>query len=137
MKNGEEQPLRWMIVDDAPDILLVLSDLAAGLTDAKIDCFSSPQEALAAFTAAPEQFQFVITDLEMPGVSGLEFCRRLHEVSPNIKVLLSTASRILTGAEAKQNGFCGLLYKPFLMAAMENALIAAGVLNSSENFPAA
>lgn len=115
----------------------MLAALAVRLTDAKIECFRSPHEALAAFTAAPEQFQFVITDLEMPDISGVELCRQLRAISPEIKVLLSTGSRILTGAEALQNGFCGLLYKPFPLAAIENALMSAGVLTSSGNFPAA
>jgi len=137
MKTGTESPKRWMIVDDDADILLMLADLAAGLTTAKVDCFRSPREALTAFTAAPEQFQFIITDLEMPGMNGIEFCRCLRAVSPAVKVLLSTGSRALTGAEALQKGFCGLLYKPFPLAAIENALMSAGVLTSSGNFPAA
>jgi CheY-like chemotaxis protein len=137
MKTVMEPSRRWMIVDDDADILQVLAKLAARLTTSKIDCFRSPEEALAAFTAATEQFQFVITDLEMPGMNGLEFCRRLHVISPEVKVLLATGSRVFTGAEALQNGFCGLLYKPFPLAAIENALISAGVLAASKNFPAA
>ena len=83
---------RWMIVDDDADILYLLSHLAAQMTDAEIGCFSSPQEAVAAFAEAPDKFQFVITDLEMPGMDGIQLCRRLRAISPGIKVLLSTGS---------------------------------------------
>lgn len=117
-----------MIVDDNADVLWLLSELAAQLTDAEIGCFSSPREALAVFGGAPEKFQFVITDLEMPDMDGIEFCRRLRALSPGIKVLLSSGSRILTNAEAVQNGFCGLLPKPFPLVAMRRELALAGVL---------
>jgi hypothetical protein len=48
--------------------------------------------------------------------------------------LLATGSDILTNEDAVQKGFCGLLHKPFLIAALRNALAAAGILETpSEN----
>ncbi len=131
-----ETKTRWMIVDNDESVLLVLQELTKQLTDAEIVCFSSPNEALATFAETPEKFQCVITDLEMPGMDGIYFCRRLHAISPDVKVVLSTGSRILTNAEATQKGFCGLLFKPFPVAAMKKALAVAGIFNSArENFP--
>jgi CheY-like chemotaxis protein len=125
---------RWMIVDDSEEILALMEAIAGRLGGVAIECFNSPQTALAVFRAAPENFPLVITDLEMPGMSGLEFCRQLHEVSPAQKILLSTGSEILTDAQAAQNGFCGMLHKPFLLASLQRALAAAGVLEvASEN----
>jgi CheY-like chemotaxis protein len=111
------------------------------LSRATIECFSSPQAALKAFATTPEKFQLVITDLEMPDMSGIELCRRLHELSPTQKVLLSTGSEILTDEQAAKNGFCGLLHKPFLFASLQRSLAAAGVLemgaeNNSKQFAA-
>jgi CheY-like chemotaxis protein len=135
MKNENafetETKMRWMIVDDDENVLMVLQELAKQLTDAEIVGFSSPNEALAAFADAPEKFQCVITDLEMPGMDGIYFCRQLHAIAPDVKVLLSTGSRILTNAEAAQKGFCGLLFKPFPVAAMKKALAVAGIFNSA------
>jgi CheY-like chemotaxis protein len=130
---------RWMIVDDNKDILSLMRGIVAEFVDADIQCFHSPHAALATFAAAPEAVDFVITDLEMPGMSGLELGERLRKLSPSLKVLLSTGSEILTDGEAEQKGFCGLLRKPFPFAALRNALIAAGILkmpveNKSENF---
>jgi CheY-like chemotaxis protein len=118
---------RWMIVDDDAGVLMLLSAFVAQLTNAEIGCFSSPHEAVTAFAEAPEKFQFVITDLEMPGLDGIQLCRRLRAISPKIKVLLATGSRLLTNAEAVQNGFCGLVQKPLRGAAMKQALAAAGI----------
>jgi CheY-like chemotaxis protein len=132
---------RWMIVDDNEDILSLMQAIAARLGEAAIECFNSPKAALAAFRAAPEKFSLVITDLEMPGMSGIELCRELHEVSPAQKILLTTGSEILTDGEAAEKGFCGLLHKPFPFASLQRALGAAGVLemaaqNNPEKFAA-
>jgi CheY-like chemotaxis protein len=131
----------WMIVDDNEDILSMMQAMVARLSSAAVECFDSPQAALAVFRAAPEKFPLVITDLEMPGMNGIELCRRLRELSPAQKVLLATGSEILTDEQAAQNGFCGLLHKPFLFASLQRALAAAGLLeiageNNSENFAA-
>ena len=119
---------RWMIVDDDENILSLIYKFAARTSDADIECFLSPHEALAAFAAAPGSFELVISDLEMPGLDGIELGRQLHALSPTTKILLATGNGILTATEAVERGFCGLLCKPFLFAALENALEFAGVI---------
>ena len=106
-----------------------------------LQCFYSPHAALATFADAPEAFDFIITDLEMPGMSGIEFGSRLRKLSPVIKVLLATGSGILTEAEAVQRGFCGLLLKPFPFESLRRTLDKAGLLkapakNNFESFVA-
>ena len=132
-KPAAQRP-RWMIVDDNEDILWVLRHLAAQISGADITCFLSPCEALAAFTAAPESFELVVTDLEMPGMSGIELCERLHALLPAAKILLTTGSEIITDAEARDKGFCGLLHKPFAIETLQNTLEAVGVGTTSEHF---
>ncbi len=119
---------RWMIVDDDENMLSLMHNLVARTSDADIECFLSPYEALAAFEATPELFELVITDLEMPGLDGIELGRQLHALSPKTKILLVTGSGILTTTEAIQRGFCGLLPKPFSLTALENALEFARVI---------
>jgi len=105
----------------------LLSTSVTQLANAEIGCFSSPFEAVTAFAEAPEKFELVITDLEMPGMDGIQVCRRLRAISPKIKILLTTGSRLLTSAEAVQRGFCGMLQKPFRVDVMEKVLAAAGI----------
>jgi two-component system, cell cycle sensor histidine kinase and response regulator CckA len=138
--EGASRP-RWMIVDDNKDILSVLREIIAEFVEADVQCFHSPHAALATFASAPEAVDFVITDLEMPGMSGLELGERLRKLSPSLKILLATGSDILTDGEAAQKGFCGLLHKPFPFAELRNALASAGILktpveNKSKNFQA-
>jgi CheY-like chemotaxis protein len=124
---------RWMIVDDDQDILSLIRDIVARFSDVDIECFNSPKDALTAFQAEPEAFEFVITDLEMPGMSGVELCRRLRGLSPSLKILLSTGSEMMSDEEAAQKGFCGLLRKPFPFAALQHALEPA-TLKYSQKF---
>lgn len=119
---------RWIIVDDNLHFLSLMHAIIAEVVDADVQCFQSPHTALSAFEAAPKTVDFVITDLEMPGMNGIELGERLRKLSPALKILLVTGSGIFTNEEAAQKGFCGLLQKPFLIAALRNALAVAGIL---------
>lgn len=48
------------------------------------------EEALKALGANPEAFRAVITDLNMPGSSGLEFAHSVWKVRPGIPIILSS-----------------------------------------------
>ena len=113
---------RWMIVDDNEDILRVMSAGLENLTRAEIECYNSPQSALAAFIRSPASYELVITDFEMPGMDGVELCRRLHAVNPEQKIVLATGSGFFTDAAARHAGFSALLNKPFPLTVLKAAL---------------
>lgn len=131
--TGTARAARWMIVDDNAAILEMMHDIVERFTDASIECFNSPLTALAAFTAEPEAFELVITDFEMPGMNGMELCRELHAAAPAARVILATGSGLISDEAAAQEGFCGLLPKPFPFALLERTLAAAGVGRISAN----
>lgn len=113
---------RWMVVDDDTDALNVVAKLLAAVGDAEVCAFPSPWQALDAFAAAPESFQLVVTDLEMPGMNGVDFRRHVQSMSPEAKVLLITGAATFTEETALQNGFCGLLNKPFSIVALKQTI---------------
>jgi CheY-like chemotaxis protein len=113
---------RWLLVDDNADILRVLAAVVKTITDAEIETFCSPVEALAAFAAAPDKYELVITDYEMPGMDGVELCRRLRALIPAQMIFLATGSGFITEAGAQQAGFGALLSKPFPFAVLRSAL---------------
>jgi CheY-like chemotaxis protein len=124
---------RWMLVDDNEDILLMLSAVLANLTNAEIECYNTPQSALAAFIRSPESYGLVITDFEMPDMDGVALCRRLLALNPSQKVILATGSGFFTEAAARHAGFSALLNKPFPLADLKAAL-AENFLHRNEKF---
>ena len=113
---------RGMHVDDNADLLLMLSTVLENLTSAEIECYHSPQSALAAFIQSPDSYELIITDYEMPGMDGVELCRRLHSLAPTQKIFLATGSGFFTDTAARRAGFSALLNKPFPLSDLKAAL---------------
>lgn len=120
---------RWMVVDDDDSVRDFLATVLEMRGVAEVTTFRSGPEALAAFTAAPEQFQFVITDLDMPGMNGIELCRQLRALAPQLKIMLTSGNLAANADGAKCCGFCGMIAKPFPTAELWRTVEACGVLN--------
>jgi CheY-like chemotaxis protein len=116
---------RWMLVDDDDNLRETIAKLIAALIGVEVVGFSTGSAALSAYAAAPDRFDFVVSDLDMPEMSGIEFCRRIHQIQPQLKVLLATGSGVITAAEALDYGFCGLVSKPLSVASLRSALSRA------------
>ncbi|NTU59440.1 MAG: PAS domain S-box protein, partial [Deltaproteobacteria bacterium] len=115
-----------LVVDDDGSILKLLEVALVAVDFAPVLC-RSPEEALRAFSADPGRFDAVFTDYTMPGMSGLELAERLHEVRPEVPVLLGTG--LAEGVDEtvlRQKRIRALLLKPFsagdLAAALADAL---------------
>ena len=121
-KNGA----RWMVVDDDTDVLDTVTQLLAAVSGAEISGFASPWQALDALATEPNGFDLVITDLEMPSMNGIDFRRHVQAIAPSAKILLATGSGLFTDESARENGFCGLLNKPFSICALKRALTNVG-----------
>ncbi len=69
--------------------------------------------------ATAESFHVVITDLKLPGGSGLEIVRQLHAAQPRLPIILVTAFGTTdTAIEAMKHGAYDYLLKPFDMQQM-------------------
>lgn len=51
---------------------------------------TDPERALAIFRSNPKQFDAVVSDLSMPGMSGADFARELLQIRPGIPVVLAS-----------------------------------------------
>jgi FixJ family two-component response regulator len=76
------------LVDDDDDVREALSDLLLAL-----DLSSRPYDRAEAFLAeyAPGAFGCIITDLRMPGMSGLELLRHLRRLGDAVPVIVITS----------------------------------------------
>ncbi|MES2572648.1 MAG: response regulator, partial [Verrucomicrobiota bacterium] len=86
--------------------------------------FCDPLEAIAAFLAAPERFDVVVTDFNMPTATGLDVAREVLALHPLMPVILT--SGYLT-EELKTNalraGIRKLVYKPTSLDKLEEAIL--------------
>ena len=66
--------------------------------------------------AGRDTFNLVITDLRLPGLSGLELVRQLHAAQPRLPIILTTGfGTTETAIEATKFGAYDYLLKPFDM----------------------
>ena len=78
--------------------------------------------------ALEEDFDCVLTDLRMPGVSGLELIDTLHDELPNLPVVLMTAHGTTeTAIEATRRGAFDYILKPFEMEELLPMIARAAV----------
>ena len=76
-----------------------------------VTCVSSAEEALLALERQP--FQLVVSDLMMPGLSGLDLLRRVKADHPETPVILLTAyGSVESAVEAMKCGALDYLTKP-------------------------
>lgn len=122
---------QWMIVDDNAGILQVVSTMTNMLAGVETRTFEEGRSALEAFRSDPEEFAAVITDLEMPGVNGLELCNALHQLNPGLKIILMTGNQsAIDDATSQLLGFAALIYKPFSPADLLRCFSQARVLDN-------
>ncbi|MCA9632130.1 MAG: sigma-54-dependent Fis family transcriptional regulator [Myxococcales bacterium] len=77
-----------------------------------VDAVASGEEALKQFS--PEQHALVITDVRMPGISGLDVLRSVKAKAPDVPVLVITAyGSVETAVEAMKQGAADFVGKPF------------------------
>mgnify|MGYP001561083855 FL=1 len=73
---------------------------------------SDGQEGLSLFSAW--KFELVVTDVKLPGISGIEVLKRIHKQAPEIPVLVITAfGNVETAVEAMKEGAYDFIGKPF------------------------
>jgi|GEM_PF-1666175 len=76
---------------------------------------TSSVEALELFRANPGGFDLVITDMNMPHLTGSQLTKDLIEIRPDIPVILCTGySEMMGKGEAKNIGFREYVMKPVL-----------------------
>jgi CheY-like chemotaxis protein len=83
--NGE----RVLFLDDEEPLVRLASRMLDRL-GYRVDAYTRASEALEAFRSQPGRFDLVLTDLSMPGASGIDFARSVLDLRPDIPVILTT-----------------------------------------------
>ncbi len=107
-----------LIVDDEPSMRMALSESLESC-GYKVKTAESGADALAKFQEG--KFEVVITDMRMPGMSGMEVLRGIRKVSSKTPVVVITAyGTVNTAVEAMKEGAADFIMKPFSVDHLES-----------------
>jgi CheY-like chemotaxis protein len=116
------RPPRILVVDDTPEVRSVLTRVLASEGYEVVEA-GDGQTALAACQAANGDFDLLLTDVEMPGMSGIELAEKLTGAYSSLRVLYISGQFEGDAVQAKviHKGF-GFLSKPFRPQALIQAV---------------
>jgi two-component system, NtrC family, sensor kinase len=109
-----------LLVEDHPDVSIVAADYLEQF-GCKVVLASSAEAAIDALNKRHD-IDIVLSDIVMPGMSGLELGRLVREYHPEIPVILASGYSDKTAA-ATEEGFT-LIRKPYSPEALERILAA-------------
>jgi two-component system, NtrC family, response regulator len=100
-----------LVVDDEPNYLIVLSEL---LRDEGFEVFTASSGKDGMAQVEEVDLDLVITDMQMPGMDGLQFLEKIKKNNRNLPVIMITAfAEVEKAVAAMQAGAYNYLSKPF------------------------
>jgi PleD family two-component response regulator len=135
MEAGQNSKPKLLIIDDEKQIRELLVDLLGGVYEC-IDS-GSAEEALTALSN--QNFDLVISDIDMGEMSGLELVPRVHALSPDtVVVMLSDNQDLEFAIRALRAGAFDYITKPIdlrhVEASVERALQHSQLLKEKRRY---
>lgn len=100
-----------LLVEDDPHIARVIADL---LRDEGLECEIAADGAAGLQRAMSDEFALVLLDIGLPGIHGLDICRRIKAKRSAAKVIILTAkgdeADVVAGLEVGADDY---IHKPF------------------------
>lgn len=138
IRGGTE---RILVVDDESAILKMVSRILDS-NGYRVKTLSSSRDALAMVTADPSGIDLLVTDMTMPDMTGDELACEIHQICPNLPIVLCTGySKKLKSENLMSQGILEVITKPFsqtdLLSSVRRALDQCqqeeGLNNSQES----
>ncbi|MEO0699559.1 MAG: response regulator, partial [Pseudomonadota bacterium] len=110
-----------LVCDDIPDVGRSIAALLEQ-AGAEVAVCEDPRDALEAITEDPDTWGLLITDFDMPGMTGAELARAVRAVVPDLPIVLCSAL-----AEARRHAAQAdaVLAKPVTPDGLQRALARA------------
>jgi CheY-like chemotaxis protein len=116
-----------LVVDDEPDVEMLFRqhfrrDLRAGRFTMEF-AQSAPVALQSISNASDALLILILSDINMPGMSGLELLPKAKEARPDVPVIMITAyGDVETKRKALENGADALLTKPIDFVLLRNEI---------------
>jgi len=135
MQNNNKNTPLILIVDDEPSMRLAVSASLDALGFRTLSA-ANAEEALQILESHSNRdpIALVLTDLKMPGMSGIDFFHRAQATWPTIPIIMMSAfGTVPEAVEAMKAGMLDYLVKPFSEEALSEAVSKALSLDEKEN----
>lgn len=117
--TGQE---RILFVDDQ-DAIVELYKTQLGQLGYRVEGLTDATKALKQFTAAPDQYDLIITDMTMPGMSGDRLALAAMQACPGIPIILCTGyHERISAEEARRMGIRAFVMKPVEISEMAGTI---------------
>ncbi|MDB4948653.1 MAG: transcriptional regulatory protein GlrR [Gemmatimonadetes bacterium] len=121
--RGEPTSGSILVVDDDPEILRLAERFLAGEGH---QVATAPNVPAALERLAYADYDLVVTDLLLPGASGLDLLLEVRSRAPSTRLILMTGHGDLTAAaDAVVHGIDRLLLKPFTLKDLRGAVMGS------------
>jgi CheY-like chemotaxis protein len=125
-----------LVVDDEPDVeALFRQQFRRDLRSQRfmMDFANSASDALRRVASTIEQsLILILSDINMPGMTGLEMLPKVKEIRPEVPVIMITAyGDPDTRRKALENGASGLLTKPIDFTLLREEIVSERQIQSS------
>ncbi len=124
-ENAEQIPHgneKILLVDDEEMLVHAVQEMLEGI-GYTVDALRDPRRALERFNASPEEYQLVITDQTMPGLTGKELVAEMRKVRKEAKIILCTGySNKISQADVDHLKLQALLLKPLVLEDLANTV---------------
>ncbi len=115
-----DTPKKLLVIDDEPAIREGVRRILES-ESFKVETFASGHSALERIRQ--ESFDLVITDLKMPGISGMDVLKSIKEIQPDLPVIFITGySSVDSAVEVMKLGAVDYIAKPFTPEEMLNTI---------------
>jgi two-component system, cell cycle response regulator CpdR len=118
-------PLQILLIDDESDLVLLLTQFINKMGFDTIS-FTSPLLAFEHIKNNLNKYSLIITDLRMPGISGIELANKIRkEIRSSIKIFLMTAfdiSDLKDQLDFQTANIENLIQKPIKLSTLEKMI---------------
>jgi len=115
MKRGNGQ--RILIIDD-DELVLRTVDIMVQALGYTSTTWSDPVAALATFVESSDDYDAILVDYKMPGMTGLELVEEARKVRPNIPIIVMSGN-----AEGLREADVNYIAKPLSLAQLADGLL--------------
>jgi len=106
---------RVLYIDD-DEVMVVMVERLLERLGYRVTCLHDPARAIEFVRAAPRDVDIVVSDLNMPELSGLDVARALQRIRPGLPVVISSGNLPdQLQAEARQAGVRALVHKQYTL----------------------